>query len=313
MSTITCIVAALLVAQVNAPLKRYSTENGNPVLEIAYIRVKDEAKISAVELGTLTELMVREGSRVKKDDKLAQIDDREAKATVEVTVNAEQAARKRFEQDIEIRYAQAASAVAEAEYRKDLEANEIKKGAVPESELERKKLDWKRATLQIEKAENDRVLAGYEARTKRAERQAAEMALDWRTIRAPFDGDVVKTYVHQSEWVNPGDPILKLMRFDTLYVEGFVRAADYDRWEVMGKPVMVEVTKARGKTASVSGKIVHVAQMLDHGGVYTVRAEVANELFNDSWLLQPGGVARMTILLDGSQESRAQNQEAIKR
>ena len=163
--------------------------------------------------------------------------------------------------------------------------------------------------MQIEKAQNDQLLAGFDAKTKRAERKAAEMALNWRTIRAPFGGDVVKTYVQQSEWVNPGDPILKLMRFDTLYVEGFVKAAEYDRWEVMGKPVTVEVTKARGKKAAVAGRIVHVAQMLEHGGVYTVRAEVANELFNDSWLLQPGGVARMTIHID--QESQTSQVEQL--
>ena len=303
MTTITCFIALLLSGQVSDVPGRYATKDGNPLLEPAYIRVKDEAKIPAVEQGVLTDLLVREGMRVKKDEQVAQIDDREAKATVEVTRNAEKAAIRRYEQDIEERYAEAASKVAEADYRKDLDANRIKPGAVPESEMERKKLDWKRATLQIEKAQNDQLLAGYDAKTKRAERQAAEMALDWRTIRAPFDGDVVKTYVHQSEWVNPGDPILKLMRFDTLYVEGFVKAAEYDRWEVMGKPVTVEVTKARGKKASVAGKIVHVAQMLEHGGIYTVRAEVANELVNDSWLLQPGGVARMTIHLDGTAQA----------
>ena len=75
-------------------------------------------------------------------------------------------------------------------------------------------------------------------------------------------------------------------------------------WEVMGKPVTVEVTKSRGKKASVAGRIVHVAQMLEHGGIYTVRAEVANELVNDSWLLQPGGVARMTIHLEGTAQAQ---------
>ena len=174
MTTFTCFIALLLSGQVGVLPSRYSTKDGNPVLQPAYIRVKDEAKIPAVEQGVLTELLVREGSRVAKDEKVAQIDDREAKAAVEVTRNAEEAAIKRWEQDIEERYAKAASKVAEADYKKDLEANRIKPGAVPESELDRKRLDWNRATLQIEKAQNDQVLAKYDARTKRAERKAAE-------------------------------------------------------------------------------------------------------------------------------------------
>ena len=190
--------------------------------------------------------------------------------------------------------------MAEAEYKKALEANEIKAKAISESEVERAKLDHRRAELQIEKAMNDRVLAGYDARTKRAERKAAEMALDWRTIRAPFAGDVVQTYVHQSEWVKPGDPILRLVRFDRLYVEGFVSADEHDRSEMKGKRVTVEVTKAHGAKATVTGTIVHVDQVLfGTKGRYTVRAEVENELVNDSWLLQPGGIVKMTIHLDG--------------
>ena len=311
MKAITCLVSLLLIGQVTAP-SRYSTADGNPVLELAFIKVKDEARIPAVEPGMLIELNVREGSRVKKDDVLARIDDREAKARVTVTKYAELAARKLFEQDIEERYARAAADVAEAALKKDLMANEMSTGAVPEVEIDRKRLDWKRATLQIEKAQNDRIQASYDAKTKRAEREAAEMTLDMHTIRAPFDGDVVRTNVHQSEWVNPGDPILKLMRFDTLYVEGFVKASDYDRSEINGKPVTVEVTKARGKKATVSGRIIHVDQMLEHGGRYTVRAEVANELINDSWLLQPGGTARMTIHLDGTAQAQQDNTNPLR-
>ncbi len=310
MKAITCLFALILAGQVTTPADRYSTPDGNPVLD-ANILVKDEVRIPAVEAGMLIEMNVREGSHMKKDQVLARIDDRKAKAAVKVTRYAEQAAQKAAEQDIEKRYAQAAAAVAEVEWQQGLESNRQHRGAVVESELRRMKLDFKRAKLQIEKAINDQYLAGLDANTKTAEREAAEMELDWRTIRAPFDGDVTKTNVQQSEWVNPGDPILTLTRFDTLYVEAFVNAKDFDRGEVFGKPVTIEVTKARGRKATVEGTIVHADQILQHTGIYTVRAEVTNQQVNGSWLLQPGGVARMTIHIDQqSQQSRAQSSEA---
>ncbi len=288
----------LLFGPVAESTNRSATADGNPVVQPAIVRVQDEAKIPAMEAGVLTQFSVREGARVKKDEVLAVIDDREAKARLKISKYAEIAAWKLVKQDIEERYARAASELAEADLKKDLEANRQAKGAVAGSEIERKRLDYKRATLQIEKAGNDRVMAGYDAKTKTAEREAAEMALGWRTIRAPFDGDVVKTFVRQSEWVQPGEPILKLVRFDKLFVEGHLLAKDYDRSEILGKPVTVEVAKARGRKVTVSGKIVHVDQTLQGRGRYTVRAEVDNELVNDSWLLQPGGVVRMTIQLN---------------
>jgi len=305
-------VAWLLLGQLADSATRYPTPRGNLVLERAFIRVQDEAEISAPEAGVLMQMEMREGQRVKKDEVLGVVDDREARARLKIAKYAEVAAWKLVEQDIEERYAKAAAAVAKVEWEQGLESNRLHKGAVVESELRRMKLDFKRSQLQIEKAANDRILSGYDAKTKTAEREAAQMALDWRIIRAPFDGDVVETFVHQSEWVTPGEPILKLVRFDKLYVEGFVLAADYDRSEMMGKAVTVEVTKARGRKATVSGKIIHVDQMLQGNmGQYTVRAEVENELVNDSWLLQPGGAARMTIDLHlERRESRVESLEA---
>lgn len=318
MKTLTCLIALIFAGQVGDTDSRYATPDGNPVVR-ATILVKDEARIPAVEPGMLIEMNVREGTHVMKGDVLARIDDRKAKAAVKVTRYAEQAAKKRADQDIEKRYAQAAAAVAKVEWEQGLESNRQHQGAVVESEIRRMKLDYERANLQIEKAINDQYLAGLDANTKTAEREAAQMELDWRTIRAPFEGEVVKTNIYESEWVNPGDPILKLMRLDTLYVEGFVRADQFDRSEVYGKPVTVEVTKARGRKATVEGRIVHADQILQHTGVYTVRAEVTNQKNQGSWLLQPGGVATMTIHVDQpSQESlgskvRSQETEGVRR
>jgi multidrug resistance efflux pump len=150
---------------------------------------------------------------------------------------------------------------------------------------------------QIEKARKDQILARLEAKTKMAELEATEMALERRTILAPFDGEVVDTYRHKSEWVNPGDPILKLVRFDTLHVEGFVNAEQYDRSDVQGKPVTVMITRARGREISMQGRIVYVDQMVGPHGDYRVRAEVKNKLEGDNWLIEPGRFVRMTIHL----------------
>ncbi len=297
MSAIPYFAFFLLFGPVAEPANRYTTADGNPVVQPAIVKVQDEAKIPAMEAGVITHFSVREGARVKKDDILAVVDDREAKARLKIAKYAELAAWKIVNQDIEERYARAAAELADADLKKDMEANRQVKGSVAGSEIERKRLDFKRAELQIEKAANDRIMAKYDAKTKTAEREAAAMALEWRTIRAPFDGDVVKTFVHQSEWVQPGEPILKLVRFDKLYVEGHLLAQNFDRSEILGKPVTIELVKAHDRKVTVSGRIVHVDQMLQGRGRYTVRAEVDNELVNDSWLLQPGGVVRMTIHL----------------
>ncbi|MCH7751932.1 MAG: HlyD family efflux transporter periplasmic adaptor subunit [Planctomycetes bacterium] len=300
MSAIRLLIAVGLLLPVSGVDRRYADENGNPMLDRCLIKLKgeDEIRIPAQVSGVLISMPVKEGSWVAKGDLLATIDDREAKAALQVAQYGLQSAQQRAQEDIEIRYAQAAEAVAKIDVLQDLKANRDFAGSIPEIEIRRKKLDLTRSTLQIEKAQKDQILAGLEAKTKGAERDAAQMALERRTILAPFDGEVVTTYRHQSEWVNPGDPILKLVRFDTLHVEGFVYSDQYDRGELQGKRVTVNVVRARGRAISVEGSIVYVDQMVRSDGSYPVRAEVKNEREGDNWLIQPGLKARMTIHLN---------------
>ena len=289
-----CMMLSLCAIEANAQ------SGEDPVLSPCYIKLKSEnmIRIPAQEAGVLIEMPVREGSSVKAGQLLARIDDREAKATLKIAEYALESAEKRAAEDIEIRYSKKAEAVAKTDLEQDMIANRNQPGAIPEIEIRRKRLDWERATLQIEKAAKDQVLAVLEARTKEAERDAAQMALTWRTIKAPFDGEVLETSRHEAEWVNPGDLILKLARFDTLHVEAGVNSRYFDRSQVEGKKVTVEVRKAHGRLISVSGTIVYVNPDVQPDGTYKVRAEIENKREGNHWVIQPGLEATMVIHLN---------------
>jgi len=203
------------------------------------------------------------------------------------------AARQRASDKIEIQYAAKAAEFAKVDWERVLEANKNLANAIPDIEVRQKRLGWERSALQIEKAQKDRDLAILDYRTKEAEVDAAKMAVEMRVILAPFDGEVVDMYRHESEWVNPGDPILKLVRFDALYVEGYAYSKEFDREELQGR--------ARGREVSVPGTIVHVSSLI-RDGEYVVRAEVQNQRVGDNWLIQPGLRARMTIHLSQEPE-----------
>ncbi len=271
----------------------------NPVFERCLVTVKDEVEIPAQKDGVLTELPVIEGSQVEKGETLAVIDDREAKAAVKAAQAGLRAAEERVKDDIEEKYAVAARDVARIDLKKSQEANQRTPGSVPDIEVIQKELVVEKSDLQIEKAQKDRVMAGLEADTKRAELEAAQVSLDKRIILAPFAGEVVKLHREKSEWVNPGDPILTLMRFDTLEVETRVPARNYDRNELYGRDVTVSFSRAHGREVKLPGKIVHVSQLIQSGGDFIVRAEVENKKEGDFWAVQPGTGqrAKMTIQL----------------
>jgi multidrug efflux pump subunit AcrA (membrane-fusion protein) len=287
---------AVAIAALNN-ISVYANSPSNTVLEPCLVKVKNEVEIPAQKEGTLIELNVLEGSVVKEGDRIAVIDDREAKAQVEVSTYALNAAKQKAKDDIEERFAAKSAEVAEVDLNRDRAANARVPGSVPEIEISQKELMFEKSKLQIEKAQKDRVIAELDARTKGAELGAAKVALEKRSIYAPFSGEVVKLQREKSEWVNPGDPILTLMRFDVLYAEAWAPVSQFDREDLLGKNVTVTVPRAGGKEISLPGKVVYVSQMVESGDTLKVRAEVQNVKEGTSWAIQPSISARAKMTL----------------
>lgn len=294
---------ALLIAgfgQVSGEPSVIPRPAGDPEFQAATIKpvAAYAIPISSEVDGLINRMTIVEGQAVKKGDVLAAIDERHALAALEAAQKTVEAARARADDDIEEKYAIKAAEVARAVYQIDVQANQQNPGTISDVQLKKDRLDWERAKLQIEKAQKDRVLAGKDADVKAAELKAAEIALERRRILAPFDGEVQQIMLHQSEWANPGDPVLKLVRFDVLQVESTINSNEFDPAELHGRPVTVRVTLARNRQVAVEGRITYVDQMVtgtrDYG-LYTIRAEVQNQRQDGFWLVRPGLPASMTV------------------
>ncbi len=269
---------------------------GDPVFSPASITAEagKDIVISAEAEGTLRSLPVREGSRVADDQLLATIDDRHALAAQKVAEIGLAAARAKADDDVEEVFALASAKYAEVDLRKDLQANQQSPGSVTEIALEEKRLAYTRAKLQIEKARKDREIASKEADVKEAELEAAGIQLEHRTVKAPFAGEIQELRQKEAQWMKLGDPILRLVQYDKLRVECFVRADEYDPVDLANRRVTVTAHLARGRTAAAEGRVVHIDQTV-LSGLYRVRAEVQNQREGDFWLLRPGLNAEMKI------------------
>ncbi len=266
----------------------------------ALVKFKEDISLPAKEPGVLMQLSVEEGDGVKKGQEIGLIDDSEPQKQKKVAGYALAGAVKRFKDDVEIRFSKAQAAVAQAEFEQLVETNRIAPKAITQMEMRTKKLEWDRSVLAIEKSGTDQELAKYEAWTKQAELEAADLAINRRKITSPFDGEVVEIERKQDEWVNPGDAILRLARRDVMHVEGAVEQSEFDPHELRGAQVTVEVQLARGRTEKVTGQIINVSPVLSYDGRYIVRAEVANRQAAGNWVLMDGQKARMTIHVNPS-------------
>lgn len=268
-----------------------------PVLTRCLVSLLTEAKVPAREGGVLVELRVREGDAVKAGEVIARIDDSQPKFERRKAKAEHDQAIAKAESDVDVRFAVASERVAAAEFEKAQLANDKLQGSVTRVELDRLDLNERKAELQIEQAELERRMTALGADAKAVEVEAAENAIERRTIAAPLDGTVVQVFPHEGEWMQPGDPLARVVRTDRLRVEGYVDSSRWDPESVRDRPVTVTVTFADDRTEVFDGRIVFTSPLVDSGGEYRVWAEVENRRVKDSgqWLLRAGQSATMTV------------------
>ncbi len=290
LSTVLALTVAQAGSAAKAPAKSVTVSH-------CLVTLIEEAQVPAEEAGVLVEVNAREGQQVQAADPLARIDDSRALMQHRVAQLELKVAHEKAANDINVRYATAASKVAEAEYQQAVDANQKVSGSVPLAEVRRLLLTHNRSELQIEQAKLDLRVSGLEAQVRQAEVEAALENVGRRHITAPLDGEVVRIYRHAGEWVQPGDPVMHVMRMDRLKIEGFLNAKDYSQAEIDGRLITATVELARGRRETFQGKVVFVSPLVEAGGEFRVWAEVLNRQQNDDWLLSPGLAAEMTIHL----------------
>lgn len=249
-----------------------------------------DVQVSAQEAGVLQSLEANEGMEVQAGQELGQIDDSQAQSKKKVAVAEHKVAQTEAENDVDIRFNQAQSGVAEMEYRLSEEANRRAEKAKPKVEMEKLRLQWKKAYLAIEQAEMKQKTNRLTADAKEAEVDAAENDINRRKITAPLAGDVIEITPGVGEWLNPGAPILRIVQLDKLRVEGFLNIKDFGPDQIANRPVKVMAQVGPNRMEEFQGKVVFIDPELLKGGRYRVLAEVVNRRAEGDgpWLLRPG-------------------------
>jgi macrolide-specific efflux system membrane fusion protein len=265
----------------------------------------EDVQVPALEAGALTSVDVVEGQFVTRGQVLARVDDRQPLLDEQAAELQRDAALAKAQDDIEVRYAEAALAVAIAELERALAIERRSPGGITQQEIQKLQLAKHRDELQIERSKLEMRVARMNADVHEAAVKSAENAVERRQIISPLDGVVVTLFHEKGEWVAAGESVVQVVRIDRLRVEGFLTATEVAPEDVAERPVMIEVQLSGQRAARFVGKVVYVSPLVQAGGKYRVRAEVENRIDNGHPLLRPGMTATMTIQTGTPQTSRA--------
>ncbi len=298
------LVMSLSTVAQNVPVSTRGVGDGSSRqlrVDNCMVKLIDNVRVPAEVEGILTELNASEGMSVRAGDTIAVIDDTRALLMLDLKQAEEREAELNALNDVNYRDAvnTERSAKAEAEAYKELR----REGATPYWEMEKKILEAERATLRIEVAELQQKVAKVQYVAKRAERLLAENEVSRRQITAKFGGYIENRIAQLGEWVQPGSPVVQLVRLDKLRVEGDVDAFQYPGAVTRGTPVEILIFAHSDRHGAdpanairLDATVDFVSSEIDLNNRYRVFVDIDNRLHGDDWLIKPGMEADMTIL-----------------
>jgi macrolide-specific efflux system membrane fusion protein len=254
------------------------------------IRLVEEVRTSARESGVLTEVAVKEGQIVQKGDLLARIEDSQARYHHRRAEQELRIAREEAENDVLVRTAEKAAAVAHNDWQRAQRTVEKNPNAISDSEVEHLRLTAEKTQLDIERAQRDFRIAQVNRGLKEIELEFAAETLQRHQVSAPIGGMVVEVNRRSGEWVEPGETVARIVRIDRLRAEGFA-AARLTKPDWVGRSVTVALDLG-DSPEQFEGKVAFVSPEIDPVNSQIV---IWAEIDNPDLRLRPGLRGTMTI------------------
>lgn len=299
------LTLVIMLSSVSSGQQRTSSPGEEIHAQNCFVQYINKITVPAKAEGTLLELKFEEGATVNRDDVLAVIDDTAALLALKLKQAEAQEAILKAENDVNLRDAVNAEELARDEAVAYIDL--YKDRAIPLWEMEKKRLEAKRAKLRIELAEMQKQIDIALRGAKSSEVKIAEFELTRRSVTAPSTGFIQDRIAQLGEWVQPGSPICTLIQMDRLRVEGDIDATQYPGYILQGAPVTVLVyrlgVRDDSKAEKIPGKLGFVSMELDINKRYRVWVEIENKrLPNGDWLYKPGMPADIIIRKPASAE-----------
>jgi multidrug efflux pump subunit AcrA (membrane-fusion protein) len=220
-----------------------------------------------------------------------------AQAVAENELARAEKARERFtdsvsQSEIDGRRLEAEKAALDAQQSQfELDIDALKHDVASEA-LRGQELAVGAADLEVAQAEAEHEVAQLQASLKKQDLDLARLDMSRRSLTSPLDGVVVEIYRQRGEWVQPGDPVIRVLRLNRLWVEGFIRVEQLSKC-VEQSPVRLTVTLNPEETVEVQGRIVFVGREVDPvNREVLIRAEIPN----DDFRLLPGMEGELELL-----------------
>jgi RND family efflux transporter MFP subunit len=240
---------------------------GSAYTTLTTIMVEHETDLLAEEQGRLMEIVVDQGSRVRKGDRLARLDD----STLRKTVEQNRAESQMLE--VQARQAEVLRQAAEVELQRQSELRKEGLGSMR---------DYDRARFSLESMKHEVEKSRFEFAAAKAKLEENEIRLSRMQIRAPYDGIISRRYAREGQMLLREEKVLRITELQPLLVRFTVPESLRGR---AGVGALVEVTPADKSSGPVQARVLRTGFVVDPA---SGSVECTAQLQNPGSTLLPG-------------------------
>lgn len=248
------------------------------------ITIIQEVEVPARETGVIGKVLVKAGQRVTKGEKLGNLDDADALLDLKRAKIEVQIAQQKAESGIHVKVAQKGHLVALAELRRGEEAIEKFAKALSITEMDRLRFVADQAELAIEQAQELQGLARLDLQLKKHEVAVAERKVERHQFVSPLIGVVADVNHEESEFVETGTPVFRVLRLDRLRFEARLSVTRAQAMKV-GQSVLINVQLDERKTTDVKARLTFISHEVDK---IKRDVRIAAEFDNSKLIIKPG-------------------------
>ncbi len=261
------------------------------VASSVHLKLVDEVDVPAQEEGELLVVDVREGQMVEAGHLLARIRDNEVRLARQQAQLELMVAERKAADDSAVKSAAESVRVAKADLQLAKEAQGRISDLLSPTELDHLQLALVQAEAALLRAQTESAVLVTERAKRVNDLEFSELELQRHRLFSPIEGMVVEIHQQRGEWVQAGDKVVRVIRLDVLYAEGFIQL-DELRPGLEQESVIITVDGKNSPPARYEGKIVFVHPVIVP---LSKRVRVRAMIRNIDHQLRPGQSVRMTI------------------
>jgi multidrug efflux pump subunit AcrA (membrane-fusion protein) len=269
------------------------------ILSDCVLLVQRTSDIPAEDAGRLVSLDVELNQAVAENAVLARLDSTFAKNELRAAELQLKSAVDLANDESEIKL----SNFAMSEAKQELAKNRAISNSVSDSELSKLQLKMQSAEAAVHSAQRRRDRALIDKELREVALDAAKNKLAQTNLVAPNAGVVQKIYKQRGDWVQKGEPVIKVSDMQRLNVDTLVELQRIDLSRIVGSEVRVESKAGNGPVVRLPGKIKSYDHEVSKRGLIRLHAEIENSQVQGHWSLLPGMPVTLHVALKNSRDN----------